>query len=310
MARVSILIPCYNAENWIGQAIQSSLDQTWLDKEVIVVDDGSKDGSREVIQSFEGRIKFEFELNRGGNPTRNRLLELAKGEWVQYLDADDFLLPEKISHQMQYVDEQVDIVYGPIIIQNENTEGGICTLSQPDPRQDLAEQWIRWYVCQTGGVLWRKSSLIRIGGWNENFSCCQDNEVCLRAIKEGLRFKYSEYQDTVYRIWSEDTICRKDPRKVISIKSQLIEEMVDYLKKNELINQNYINAAGEVVFEMARTLAKFSINEASRYVEKWRNKGIFCISGPAAPLSYQVMIKLLGFAQSERVAKLARKTKK
>jgi glycosyltransferase involved in cell wall biosynthesis len=310
MPKVSILIPCYNAEQWIGQAIQSALDQTWPDKEVIVVDDGSIDGSREVIQSFEGRVKFEFAPNRGGNPTRNRLLELASGDWVQYLDADDYLLPNKINHQIQSVDEQVDVVYGPIIIQNESAQAISHTLSQPDAIQDLAEQWIRWHVCQTGGVLWRRESLLKIGGWNESFSCCQDNEVCLRAIKKGLKFRYSEYQDTVYRIWSEDTVCRKDPRRVISIKSQLIQEMLDILRKNQQIKKAHISAAGEAIFEMSRTLAKSSINEASQYAQTWRNKGIFRASGPAAPLSFQVMMKLLGYTNAERIAKLTRKQRK
>lgn len=310
MTKVSILIPCYNAEQWIGQAIQSALDQTWPDKEVIVVDDGSIDGSREVIQSFEGRVKFEFGTNRGGNPTRNRLLELASGDWVQYLDADDYLLPDKINHQMKSVEDSVDVVYGPILIETIGSLGTSRTLTAPDSSNDLAEQWIRWHVCQTGGVLWRRESLILIGGWNESFSCCQDNEVCLRAIKKGLKFKYSEYQDTVYRIWSEQTVCRKDPGKVISIKSQLIQEMLDFLRKNQQIKKAHISAAGEAVFEMSRTLAKSSINDASQYAQKWRNKGIFRASGPAAPLSFQVMMELLGYANAERIAKITRKQRK
>ena len=304
---VSILIPCYNAERWIEEAIRSALDQTWSVKEVIVVDDGSIDRSREIISSYGDYIKYEFAPNRGGNPTRNHLLELATGEWVQYLDADDYLLPEKINHQIQSVDEQVDVVYGPIIIQNESAQGISRTLFQPDASQDLAEQWIRWHVCQTGGVLWRRESLLKIGGWNESFSCCQDNEVCLRAIKKGLKFRYSEYQDTVYRIWSEDTVCRKDPRRVISIKSQLIQEMLDFLRKTQQIKKAHISAAGEAIFEMARTLAKSSINDASQYAQTWSNTGIFRASGPAAPLSFQVLMKLLGYTNAERIAKLTRK---
>src|ERR1700730_16393596 len=97
---VSILIPCYNAERWVAQAIRSALAQTWPDKEVVVVDDGSTDGSLEVIQSFGDVIRYETRPNRGGNVARNRLLELAPGEWIQYLDADDYLLPDKIERQL------------------------------------------------------------------------------------------------------------------------------------------------------------------------------------------------------------------
>ena len=93
---VSILIPCFNAERWIGIAIESALAQTWRMREIIVIDDGSTDGSREIIRSFGDRIRFEARPNRGGNATRNQLLALSRGDWLQYLDADDYLLPEKI----------------------------------------------------------------------------------------------------------------------------------------------------------------------------------------------------------------------
>src|SRR5206468_2833779 len=100
---VSILIPCYNAERWIAQAIDSALAQTWPAKEVIVIDDGSTDGSLEIIKSFGDRIRWETGPNRGGNVARNRLLELSLGEWLQYLDADDYLLDDKVGKQIEFL---------------------------------------------------------------------------------------------------------------------------------------------------------------------------------------------------------------
>src|SRR3954466_15611284 len=100
---VSILIPCHNAERWIAQAIDSALAQTWPDKEVIVVDDGSTDASAEIIREYGDRIRGESGPNRGGNAARPRLLALSRGEWLQYLDADDYLLPDKIANQMRFL---------------------------------------------------------------------------------------------------------------------------------------------------------------------------------------------------------------
>src|SRR3982751_1131228 len=107
--RASILIPCSTPERWIAQAIESALAQTWPDREVIVVDDGSTDGSIEVIQRFDGRIRFESGPNRGSNVARNRLLALAEGEWLQYLDADDYLLPHKIARQAEFLGGRQDV---------------------------------------------------------------------------------------------------------------------------------------------------------------------------------------------------------
>src|SRR5262249_6980596 len=117
---VSILIPCFNAKPWVAQAIESALAQTWPEKEVIVVDDGSTDESTDVIRTFSGHIRWETGPNHGGNPTRNRLLELARGEWLQYLDADDYLLPDKVSQQMEFLvaHPETDIVFGPVTLEH------------------------------------------------------------------------------------------------------------------------------------------------------------------------------------------------
>src|SRR6516164_5613032 len=99
---VSILIPCFNAERWIAEAIESALAQSWPDKEVIVVDDGSTDRSLDIIRGFGSYIRWETGSNCGSNPTRNRLLTIAEGDWLQYLDADDYLLPEKVARQIDF----------------------------------------------------------------------------------------------------------------------------------------------------------------------------------------------------------------
>src|SRR6266568_3504859 len=134
---VSILIPCHNAERWVAQAVESALAQTWLQKEVLVVDDGSQDGSLDAIKKFGDRIRWESGPNRGGNSARNRLLELAKGEWLQYLDADDYLLPDKLEKQVCALGDglDTDVFYG--IVTKENwSERGISRDVQliPEPR--------------------------------------------------------------------------------------------------------------------------------------------------------------------------------
>lgn len=98
---VSILIPAFNAERWIGEAIGSALAQSWERTEVVVVDDGSRDGTLAAARRFAGdRVRVETQPNRGASAARNRALELAAGDYIQWLDADDVLDPEKIARQM------------------------------------------------------------------------------------------------------------------------------------------------------------------------------------------------------------------
>lgn len=97
--RVSIIVPCFNKRDYVAQAIESALAQTHC-CEVIVIDDGSTDGSLDVVKSFDGKIYWETGPNRGGSAARNRGLEVATGDWIQFLDADDILPPEKIALQL------------------------------------------------------------------------------------------------------------------------------------------------------------------------------------------------------------------
>ena len=306
---VSLLIPCYNAERWVAQAIHSALDQTYKHKEVIVVDDGSTDGSLEIIKSFGDQIRWETGPNRGGNVARNRLLELSNGEWLQYLDADDYLLPTKVENQLQEAStEHVDVIYSPPLVEVWKSSGQ-CEASSGsnyDLRDPLPLQWIRWQVAQTGTLLWRTEALRNIGGWNEEFPCCQDNELTLRAIIRGLRFLLVNRNEAVYRLWSQETVCRKNPRLVIEVKTRLIDEMIEWVRHQPVDHSRMQEEAGQACFEMARTLARMSISSAAAYRKERRSKGLFLPRGPAAPVLFRLVQKCVGFSNAERFARWRR----
>lgn len=100
---VSILIPAYNAESWIADCITSALNQTWPRKEVIIVDDGSSDDTLAIVRRFESRtVKVLSQENRGASAARNNALSFAQGDYIQWLDADNLLAPDKISRQMTH----------------------------------------------------------------------------------------------------------------------------------------------------------------------------------------------------------------
>src|SRR5271156_1661322 len=98
---VSILIPAYNSEEWIGDSIRSALAQTWQRKEIIVVDDGSRDRTAEAARRFASKeVKVVSTENGGAAAARNRALRLSQGDYIQWLDADDLLSPDKIERQL------------------------------------------------------------------------------------------------------------------------------------------------------------------------------------------------------------------
>lgn len=273
---------------------------------MIVVDDGSTDNSVQIIQQFRDKVYWETGPNRGGNFARNRLLELATGDWVQFLDADDYIKPDKISRQLDAAEVQpdpVDVIYSPVVSEVWDDAAAIeRSESEVSVNASLEEQWIRWQVAQTGSVLWRREALLSIGGWNEDYPCCQDNEITLRAIQNGLNFHYCPDAGAVYRIWSEDTVCRKDPGRVIQYKTQLIEQMMDWLVSQNKLTKEVEAAAGQAFFEMARTLAKYDLAKAEKYKAERLTAGWYLPAGAAAPWHYRLAHSIGGFSIAEKLA--------
>lgn len=99
---VSILIPAYNAEKWIGDAVRSAVSQIWKPIEIIIVDDGSTDQTLRIAREFESKsVHVITQENQGAAAARNKAFSLSSGEYIQWLDADDLLSPDKISKQME-----------------------------------------------------------------------------------------------------------------------------------------------------------------------------------------------------------------
>jgi hypothetical protein len=98
---ISVVIPCYNAERFIRQTLESVLQQTHQPLEVVLVDDGSTDNSAAIASSLGGLIRVERQRNQGESVARNRGMEMARGEWIALLDADDIWYPQKLQRQVE-----------------------------------------------------------------------------------------------------------------------------------------------------------------------------------------------------------------
>ena len=306
--KVTICIPCHNAANWVRQAVQSALDQRDIEPEVIVVDDGSTDGSADIVREFGDRVKLIAGPQKGATTARNLAWQAGSGEWVQFLDADDFLEPGKIATQLAETEggKEADVIYSPVWIETWNSGGSTREQSQTSPNDDIFTQWMTWRIPQTGGALWRRTTLDVLGGWNAEQPCCQEHELYLRAILARQRFRYTPTPGAVYRIWSEETLCRKDPRMVARVRTGLIDSMLDWLTREGKITAQHRAAAGQVFFEQARTMARFDLAEAAAFCAERKARGAFSVSGPAAPSSYRFIHSLLGFSAAEKVARLMR----
>lgn len=296
-ALVSILIPCFNAERFIAKAIESALRQDYAQIEVIVVDDGSTDGSLEAVARFESDPRFRFEAgpNRGGNAARNRLLSLAKGEFIQFLDADDLLDPRKISLCMKSMDDDVDAVICGFIERRGNIER---TVVPDDPGDDLPKWFARAGVVTTV-PLHRKSCLQAAGGFDESLPCCQEYEMHLRLACRHWR--------RVARVIEPLCTIVKLPGSVSSNEARVFSHQVQILRHVHA----QLRDSGQLTGERAETLAQ-SIYICGRHLARHGmielSVAAFELSGAidptvAAPARWpmRALIRAMGPVRAERM---------
>jgi glycosyltransferase involved in cell wall biosynthesis len=306
---VSILIPCFNAERWLAGAVESALSQTWPDKEVIVVDDGSTDGSAAIAQRFGSRIRFEVQAHAGANVARNRLLELAQGKWVQYLDADDYLLRDKVESQARFLGtaRDVDVVYGPATLELWSGEAVDRSLTPiPEPR----DPWlllVRWQLPQTGAPLWRKQAILDAGGWTPDQPCAQEHELYLRLLMHQKRFVYHPTNGAVYRYWTTATISRRNSAETRRRRLEVLHRAEEHLRTTGALTPERAAAINATRFGDARMAWAENRDEAHAILASIaRSDATFTPRGPAAPPRYRMLYQLLGFDGAERVAALFR----
>jgi len=304
---VSILIPCFNAEKFIRQCIDSALAQTWAEKEIIVVDDGSTDASLDIIRSYGERIACESGPNRGANAARNRLFELGRGEWLQYLDADDYLRPEKIRRQMEFLcsHPRADVICSPTL--SEKVEHGRTVLLTPT-FGDECDPWIMlalWDLPQTGGVLWKRAALERVGGWRLGQPCCQEHELYERLLEAGCRFAFLDECLAVYRELDHGgRLTQKLADEVERQRLVIVERIERFLRANGALTPARHRAVNDMRHEIARKVWLKDERAALDIVHGIAESDpTFCPSeAPASPPLYRLVYKALGFQGAQRIA--------
>jgi hypothetical protein len=191
---VSIIVPCYNAERWLAAALDSALSQTWPSVEVIVVDDGSSDGSLALAQSYGTRIRLDSGPNRGPAGARNRGLELAQGRWVQFLDSDDLLLPRKIEDGLLVAEGPMDIPFSELLPfgcppPSRASKLGSWLAGPPapfEPRTPIVTALT--YEVQTSQPLFPTALLRKVGGFRTELRWLEDIDLNLRLVLAGASY--------------------------------------------------------------------------------------------------------------------------
>jgi glycosyltransferase involved in cell wall biosynthesis len=186
---VSVIIPTYNHAQYLGRALQSVLDQTYVNWEVIVIDNHSEDNTDEVMASFiDSRITYLKVHNRGVIAvSRNVGIWAAKGEWVAFLDSDDWWANDKLEICLGYVTHKVDFIYHNLVIitKSHSFLGRKYTKSRQVESPVLKDLLLKGNTIATTSVVVRKNLLEKIGGMDESkeMNTAEDYNTWLRLAK-------------------------------------------------------------------------------------------------------------------------------
>ncbi len=196
MPRVSVVIPTYNCERFLGRTIDSALRQTYRDFEIIVVDDGSTDGTQALVAGYGEAVHYVYQPNQGASAARNAALSNASGEFVAYLDADDLWTPEKLARQVEYLDAYpaCGFVHTEVSVIDEQDKVLYARFNQETDRlvpqgRCVRDVLLRSHI-QTLTVLERRTAFDRAGKFDLRLPVAQDYLHWIFVVLHGYEVGY------------------------------------------------------------------------------------------------------------------------
>ncbi|MDD4910430.1 MAG: glycosyltransferase [Candidatus Omnitrophica bacterium] len=238
--KVSVLIPAYNAEKFIQRTIDSVLNQTFRDLELIVVDDGSSDKTADIVRqagSSDSRISYFYQANKGLSHTRNRLAALAKGEFIAFLDHDDEWLPEKIGKQLGLFEKggQTGLVFSDAYIKKYGRTIATCFKERRPFRGDVFYQYLfSDNFAPLFTVMMPRSILYEFLPFSPDYEVNEEFDIFLKVARK-YRFDYIDEPLAVYHIHGGNTIMSKSQRFI----EESFRILDDWIAKDPEILRRY-----------------------------------------------------------------------
>lgn len=239
MPKVTVLMAVYNGERYLHEAVESILNQSFVDFEFVIVEDGSKDNTWQILSEYaaqDSRIRLvRNPENMGLAKSLNKGLRVARGEYIARQDADDVSLPDRLVKQVSVLDAQPQVVLVSGNIDLIDTDGRVWH----QPRRTASPRLIAWFLLfynYLGGhsqVMFRREPVIQIGGYAETYPYSQDYELWLRlagtgeiAILQDVLLRYRTHSDSITAKHSD---AQKDCSLAISNRaiSQLLGKKLD-----------------------------------------------------------------------------------
>ena len=315
---VSVIIPCHNAARFLGATIDSVLAQTFPAFELILIDDGSTDGTADVIDRYrrlDGRLTCESGPNRGVSAARNRGTDLASGKYLQYLDADDLLRPHALQAKFEALESSgADIAYTDWqkLIESPPgrfVPGEIYSRKCEDTQLALEIAIFLDFWSPPAALLYRREVVDRVGGWNTSLPIVQDGRFLFDAVHGGGRLRHVPGIGADYRIeHSKLSLSKRDPAAFMrdwaedAFQVEAIwrrEGELTTARKDALLRR--LGKTTRVLYELDRP----AFWTVCRRIQALEPNYI-----PDSPRSLRLASRILGHPRAEALAHFARRSRK
>lgn len=294
--KVSIIIPTFKRANILPRAIDSVLNQTYKNIEIIVVSDGIDNPTNIVMKKYTSNSKvnyFFYKNNMGGNYARNFGIQNATGEYIAFLDDDDFWDETKLEKQMKhFYDEKIGLVYCGK--EHQYLDENISYISSALKRGNLSEEiFEKNYIGSTSCVVIRKNIIDKVGYFDENLLSLQDYDLWIRICQETLVGAVNEPL-LLYRNKSANNQISVNINKRIKSFAILMEKYENYFKYNNNIKKKFVKNNIESILRMAqRNYDKDILFKYSKiYMKNYKSiKSLFFLFTTLLPYSFAMKLR-------------------
>jgi len=265
---ISVIIPCFNSEEYITRAIESILKQSYTNYEIILVNNNSTDNTYNILQEYAkkkaGLVNVFNEYKKGAPAARNKGLSEAKGEWIQFLDADDELLPGKLEDQISVAkNSKADIIAGSCYMfktNNGKTEKRI----RPIETDSVWKGLILSKLGITSANLWRNQAISAVGGWDEERSSSQEYNLVFKMLKKNDNVSFCLTPLTIVHV-REDSVHKSGDSKrfteILDNNVKLRLEIREYLRSKGMLTKQLSYAADTYIYSyLVNTTGVFSLS--------------------------------------------------
>jgi len=271
---VSVIIPTYNRKHTLKRAIQSVYMQSLLPYEVIVVDDGSNDGTKEWVKQKYPNVKYIYQKNSGVSSARNKGIKIARGDWIALLDSDDEWLPNKLNEQTNKIKSNLDV---KILHSNEIwIRNGVRVNQMKKHKKSggyIFEKCLDICRISPSSVMLKKEIFDYIGTFDESLKVCEDYDLWLRITSKypvcfldiPLIKKYGGHSDQLSKAHDGIEFYRIQSLQKI-LESKILSKPQTLLAINMMVNKMNIYASGLEKRNKIEELSKLKKN-----IQYWTN---------------------------------------